>query len=98
MEASTSGRPLNILYGRPLNILYGSPTSVLTDDSFRSIRAIYDIPEPVELRAPLEHERPDWDLPEWTCFMSILSVWGLDSRFLHWLDDCCYNTTLLLAS
>ena len=32
------------------------------------LREIYGIPKDVELRAPREHVRADWDIPGWTCF------------------------------
>ena len=32
------------------------------------LREIYGIPRSVELRAPKEYEKADWDIPEWTCF------------------------------
>ncbi|KAK0571946.1 hypothetical protein LWI29_023847 [Acer saccharum] len=60
VEASTSGSPLGILRD--------SLASVITEENLDSIRTIYGILEDVELCAPNEHERADWDIPEWTCF------------------------------
>ena len=61
-EASTSGRPLGILKND------SNPTSLVTEENLRNLRMIYGIPDDVELRAPKEHERVDWDIPGWTCF------------------------------
>ncbi|KAK4838711.1 hypothetical protein QYF36_015845 [Acer negundo] len=58
-ESSTSGRSLNILNE--------SLASVITEDMLSGIRTMYGIPIDVELRAPREHERADWDIPGWTC-------------------------------
>ncbi|KAK0590525.1 hypothetical protein LWI29_028418 [Acer saccharum] len=60
VEASTSGRPLGVLDG--------SPASLVMEDNLHYLRTVYGIPKSVELRAPLEHERADWDIPNWTCF------------------------------
>ena len=59
-EASTSGRPLGILKE--------SPASLITEAMLPGIRTTYGIPSDVELRAPKEDERADWDIPGWTCF------------------------------
>ena len=53
--------------GRSLGILKDSPASVISEDMLPGIRAMYGIPNDVELRAPKEHERADWDIPGWTC-------------------------------
>ncbi|KAK0596670.1 hypothetical protein LWI29_017906 [Acer saccharum] len=53
--------------GRALGILKDSPASVITEDMLPGIRAMYGIPKDVELRAPKEYERADWDIPGWTC-------------------------------
>ncbi|KAK1565141.1 hypothetical protein Q3G72_019718 [Acer saccharum] len=58
-ESSTSGRSLGILKD--------SPASVISEDMLPGIRAMYGIPNDVELRAPKEYERADWDIPGWTC-------------------------------
>ncbi|KAK0595506.1 hypothetical protein LWI29_007323 [Acer saccharum] len=50
------------------DVLDGSPASLITQDSLDGLRTIYGIPKSVELRAPLEHERADWDISDWTCF------------------------------
>ena len=59
-EASTSGRPLGVLEE--------SPSSLVSDDNLCLLREIYGIHSSVELRAPKEFEKADWDIPEWTCF------------------------------
>ena len=59
-EATTSGRPLGVLEE--------SPSSLVSEDNLCLLREIYGIPRSVELRAPKEHEKADWDIPEWTCF------------------------------
>ena len=59
-EASTSGRPLGILKD--------SLASGITEDMLPGIRTIYGIPDDIELHAPREYERADWDVPGWTCF------------------------------
>ncbi|KAK0605206.1 hypothetical protein LWI29_024170 [Acer saccharum] len=48
-------------------ILKDSLASVITEDMLPGIRAMYGIPNDVELRAPKEYERADWDIPGWTC-------------------------------
>ncbi|KAK0607473.1 hypothetical protein LWI29_015596 [Acer saccharum] len=53
--------------GRSLGILKDSPSSVISEDMLPGIRAMYGIPNDVELRAPKEYERADWDIPGWTC-------------------------------
>ncbi|KAK1591642.1 hypothetical protein Q3G72_010924 [Acer saccharum] len=53
--------------GRPLVILKDSPASLITEDMLLGIRTMYGIPSDVELRAPKEYERADWDIPGWTC-------------------------------
>ncbi|KAK0592474.1 hypothetical protein LWI29_019771 [Acer saccharum] len=53
--------------GRSLGILKDSPASVITEDMLPGICAMYGIPNDVELRAPKEYERADWDIPGWTC-------------------------------
>ncbi|KAK1576519.1 hypothetical protein Q3G72_014639 [Acer saccharum] len=59
-EVSTSGHSTDVLDG--------SPASLITQDSLDGLRTIYGIPKSIELRAPLEHERADWDISDWTCF------------------------------
>lgn len=59
-EASTSGRATEVLEG--------SPASLITQENLDGLRTFYGIPKSVELRAPLGHERADWDIPDWTCF------------------------------
>ncbi|KAL5839683.1 hypothetical protein ACOSQ4_012291 [Xanthoceras sorbifolium] len=53
---------------RPLGLLLSNPASVLTEDDIMRIRFSYGIPDGVALRAPHKEERPDWDIPGWTCF------------------------------
>ena len=53
---------------RPLGILKENPASLVTDENLCSLREIYGIPDDVELCAPREGERADWDIPRWTCF------------------------------
>jgi hypothetical protein len=65
-EATTSGRPVGVLEE--------SPSSLVSEENLCLLREIYGIPSSVELRAPKEHEKADWDIPEWTCFMNIPSV------------------------
>ncbi|KAK0600572.1 hypothetical protein LWI29_016219 [Acer saccharum] len=48
-------------------ILKDSPASLITEDMLPGIRTMYGIPSDVELRAPREHERADWDIPGWMC-------------------------------
>ena len=59
-EASTSGRPLGVLDE--------NPSSLVSDDNLCLLREIYGIPKNVELRAPKEYEKADWDIPGWTCY------------------------------
>ncbi|KAK0574357.1 hypothetical protein LWI29_022447 [Acer saccharum] len=49
-------------------ILNDSLASLVTEDMLPGIRKIYGIPDDIELRAPREHERADWDILGWTCF------------------------------
>ncbi|KAK2645029.1 hypothetical protein Ddye_020224 [Dipteronia dyeriana] len=67
------------MFGRPLGILSYSLASVLTDVDLASIRAIYGIPDSVELHIPNTNERADWDVPRWTCFYEY--VFRLGFRF-----------------
>ena len=59
-EATTSGRPLGVLEQ--------SPASLISEENLCALSEIYGIPKEVELRAPKEYERADWDIPGWTCF------------------------------
>ncbi|KAL5766771.1 hypothetical protein ACOSP7_017388 [Xanthoceras sorbifolium] len=52
---------------RPLGLLLNNPASVLTEDDVTRLRFTYGIPDGVALRAPYKEERPDWDVPGWTC-------------------------------
>ncbi|KAL5783603.1 hypothetical protein ACOSP7_008632 [Xanthoceras sorbifolium] len=52
---------------RPLGLLLNNPASVLTEDDIMRLRFSYGIPDGVALRAPYKEERPDWDVPGWTC-------------------------------
>ncbi|KAK2649139.1 hypothetical protein Ddye_016628 [Dipteronia dyeriana] len=60
-DTSCSGKPLGVLAGE-------NHGSVFADNDMDCLRAVYGILKFVELRAPIEHKRADWDIPWWTCF------------------------------
>ncbi|KAK0592937.1 hypothetical protein LWI29_028019 [Acer saccharum] len=66
--------------GRPIGILKDSPASLITEEMLPGIRTMYGIPRDVELRAPREYERADWDIPGWTCLYEY--TFRLGFRFL----------------
>ncbi|KAL5760617.1 hypothetical protein ACOSP7_019129 [Xanthoceras sorbifolium] len=62
---------------RPLRFL---PVNLLTESDLLWIRFQYGMPEFVELRSPTPVERPDLDIPGWTCLNELPFRQGL--RFL----------------
>ncbi|KAL5780255.1 hypothetical protein ACOSQ2_010992 [Xanthoceras sorbifolium] len=82
MEDVPVGDPLVELPGRnagpcpmgpskPLGLLLINQASVLTEDDLTRIQYCYGIPDGVDLRVPAKEERPDWDIPGWTCFYEL---------------------------
>ncbi|KAL5861375.1 hypothetical protein ACOSQ4_002671 [Xanthoceras sorbifolium] len=63
--------PCPIGPSRPLGLLLVNPASVLKEEDVMRIRYSYGIPDGVTPRAPFKWERPDWDIPKWTCFYEL---------------------------
>ncbi|KAL5738402.1 hypothetical protein ACOSP7_031163 [Xanthoceras sorbifolium] len=81
------------LTSRPLGLLQNNPASKLDEFDLKRIKFQNGIPEFVELRLPSLFERPDWDIPGWTCLYELSFRLGLRFTVPFCVDFSCDSTT-----
>lgn len=65
-----------------------NPSSAFKEFDMLKLRYMYQIPASVEIRAPLPHERVDWDVPGWWSFYEFAFEAGFRFPVPKLVRDC----------